>query len=141
MKVSSTPLLYSVPLFYFTYLLRSPVSKSFFTVSCLVKGYLKLINVSVYIPVSRRKACAYVRTCMCACTHMPGLARTTGVPVAASSRAVSSNLLGARSGCAGPAQLLCMLSTKQISLEWGAQKKNEGSICSFLLHCADARLR
>lgn len=80
---------------------------------------------SIYI-VSTKNVCAHVHTRVHACTHMLGLAWTTGIPMAASSKAVSSNLLRAQSDSAGPAQLLCMLSTKQISLE-GEKKLKDPS--------------
>lgn len=112
-----------------------------FTVLRLVKGFLKLINVLVFLPTWKQKCvCMCVCAPMCACLYAhPTWA--VAIPRAASSKAVSVNLLSVQSRSAGPAQLLCMLSTKQISLEWGGGKKIEGSICSFLLHCADARLR
>lgn len=110
-----------------------------FTVLCLVKGFLKLINGLISLPTWRQKhVCMRVCAPMCACLYAHP-ARASAIPRAASSKAVSGNLLSAQSHSAGPAQLLCMLSTKQISLEGGG--KIEGSICSFLLHCADARLR
>lgn len=112
-----------------------------FTVLCLVQGFLKWTNVLVSLPIWRQRCvCMCICTPMCACSYAhPAWARATAIPRAAPSEAVSGNLLSAQSRSAGPAQLLCMLSTKQISLEGG--KKIEGSICSFLLHCADARLR
>lgn len=87
--------------------------------------YFKLGNVFIHTPshLKGRSVCVHAcaRTCVHACTHMPGLVWPTGIPMTASSKAVSSNLLREQSDSAGPAQLLCMLSTKQISLEGGGK--------------------
>lgn len=100
-----------------------------FAVLCLVKGSLKSTNVPVSLPIWRQKC-----VCMCLCAPMcarlyahPAWAPVTAIPRAAPSKAVSGNLLSARSHSAGPAQLLCMLSTKQISLEEGEKKLKDPS--------------